>query len=177
MRKLSGLLATDALWVYWPHLHKTNMIAGKTKPMNRFGLTMCCLLSLLSAAAAAENMIEPGQWRTTSKTLMNGAATPPQMKARCLTPEQTADVAKTFGPVMGTVNSNCEPTEYTTGERTLKWRLQCKGQLDMEVSGNFNFDTPLHYTAIVASKGWMAGALMSDVKTEIEGERVGECGQ
>jgi hypothetical protein len=47
----------------------------------------------------------------------------------------------------------------------------------MEVSGNFNFDSPLHYTAIVASKGWMAGALMSDVKTEIEGERVGECGQ
>jgi hypothetical protein len=153
------------------------MIVGKIKPMNRFGLTMICLVSLLSAAAAAENMLEPGQWKTTSRTLMNGAATPPQMKARCLTPEQTADVAKTFGPVMGTVNSNCEPTEYVTGERTLKWRLQCKGQLDMEVSGNFNFDTPLHYTAIVASKGWMAGALMSDVKTEIEGERVGECAQ
>jgi hypothetical protein len=158
-------------------LHKTNVIAGKIELMNRFGPTMFCLLSLFSAAAAGENMIEPGQWKTTSKTLMNGAATPPQMKARCLTPEQTADVTKTFGPVMGTVNSNCEPTEYTRGERTLKWRLQCKGQIDMEVSGNFNFDSPLHYTAIVASKGWMAGALMSDVKTEIEGERVGECGQ
>ena len=34
---------------------------------------------------------------------------------------------------------------------------------------------PVHYTATILTKGWMAGSLMSDVKTELEGEHVGAC--
>jgi hypothetical protein len=143
--------------------------------MNRFWITLVCAFPVLTAAAAAENSIEPGQWKVTTHTLMNGAATPPQVKSRCLTPEQAGDIGKTFGPAMTTVNSTCERTEYEAGERRLKWRLQCKGQIDMDVSGDFNFDSPTHYTASISTKGWMAGALMSDVKTELEGERVSEC--
>jgi hypothetical protein len=142
--------------------------------MNRFWISLVCALAV-PAAAAAENSIEPGQWKVTTNTLMNGAATPPQVKTRCLTPEQAGDIGKTFGPAMTTVNSTCERTEYEASERRLKWRLQCKGQLDMDVSGDFNFDSPTHYTARITTKGWMAGALMSDVKTELEGERVSEC--
>jgi hypothetical protein len=142
--------------------------------MNRFWISLVCALAV-PAAAAAENSIEPGQWKVTTNTLMNGAATPPQVKSRCLTPEQAGDIGKTFGPAMTTVNSTCERTEYEASERRLKWRLQCKGQLDMDVSGDFNFDSPTHYTARITTKGWMAGALMSDVKTELEGERVSEC--
>jgi hypothetical protein len=41
----------------------------------------------------------------------------------------------------------------------------------VDVAGQFNFDTPLHTTTIT-SKGLMAGALISDVKTELEGERM-----
>jgi hypothetical protein len=140
-----------------------------------------CALAAPAAAAAAENLIEPGQWKVTSNTSVNGAAAPPQVKSRCLTPEQAGDVAKTFGPVAGSVNSTCEPTVYETAGRTLKWHLQCKGQLDMTVAGSFNFDTPLHYTAIIVTRGEMAGSMVSDakqqldVKTELEGERVGEC--
>ena len=145
--------------------------------MTRFGMLLFCSLPLLAAAAAAENLIEPGQWKVTSNTVMNGAASPPQVKARCITPEQAGDVATTFGPVSGTINSTCERTEYEMTGRMLKWQLQCRGQLDMDVAGNFNFDSPLHYTATITSKGRMAGALISDVKTEVEGERVGECKQ
>jgi hypothetical protein len=61
-----------------------------------------------------------------------------------------------------------------TGQK-LKWRLQCKGQIDMDVAGEFNFDSPSHYTATVITKGWMGGMLTNDVKTELEGERVSEC--
>jgi hypothetical protein len=100
----------------------------------------------------------------TATTTMNGSAAPPQAKARCLT------------PVSGTI-STCEQTEYEATGRTLKWHLQCRGQLDVDVAGNFNFNTPLHYTATITSKGRMAGAVISDVKTELEGERVGDCQQ
>jgi Protein of unknown function (DUF3617) len=143
--------------------------------MTRFGMILLCALPLLGASAAAEGLIEPGQWKVTASTVMNGVVSPPQAKARCLTPEQTGDVATTFGPVSGTVNSTCERKEFDTTGRTLKWRLICRGQLDMDVAGSFNFDSPHHYTATITSKGEMAGRLMSDVKTELEGERVGDC--
>jgi hypothetical protein len=145
--------------------------------MIRFGMLLLCGLQVAATSAAAEDLIQAGQWKVTATTVMNGAATPPQAKARCLTPEQVGDVAKTFGPVSGTVNSTCEKTEYEANGRTLKWHLQCKGQIDIDVAGSFNFDTPLHYTATITSKGRMAGALISDVKTELEGERVGDCQQ
>jgi hypothetical protein len=145
--------------------------------MNRTWITLVCALAVLTVAAAAEDLIEPGQWKITTNTLMNGAPMPPQVKARCLTPEQAGDVGKTFGAAIDTVNSSCERTEYQATGRTLKWRLQCKGQIDMDVSGDFNFDSPVHYTATILTKGWMAGSLMSDVKTELTGERVSECQQ
>jgi hypothetical protein len=76
--------------------------------------------------AAADNLIEPGQWKVTANGVANGVATPPQ--ARCLTLEQVADVATTFGPVSGTVNSTCERTEYEATGRSLKWRLPSAGR-------------------------------------------------
>jgi hypothetical protein len=143
--------------------------------MRGFGLALCCVLAALAVAAAADNLIEPGQWKVTTNTRMNGSAMPLQVKARCLTPEQAGDVGTTFGPAMTTVNSDCSRTEYEVTGRKLKWRLQCKGQIDMDVAGEFNFDSSSHYTAVIATKGWMAGALMTDVRTELEGEHVGEC--
>jgi Protein of unknown function (DUF3617) len=143
-------------------------------------MAMLCTLVLLIAAAGAEAtemVVEPGQWRVTSRTVLNGAATPVTEKARCLTPDQARDINGTFGPTMNTVNSTCKPAEYEAAGRTLKWRLECRGQLDIAIAGEFEFDSPTHYTATVSSKGWMAGSLISDVKTELEGERIGACDQ
>jgi hypothetical protein len=147
----------------------------KDRLMNRFVPAWLCLLAAMTVSAAAEDVIESGQWKVTTNTVMNGATMPPQVKAKCLTPEQTGDIGKTFVPEVGTVNSNCERAEYEAAGRKLKWRLQCKGQIDMEVAGSFDFDSPQHYTAVIASKGWMAGSLISDVKTQLEGEHVGAC--
>jgi hypothetical protein len=133
------------------------------------------LLAAMAGAQADENLVEPGQWKVTSTTVINGVVQPPQAKARCISPEQAADLAKTFGPVSGTINSTCAAPEIETSGRTLKWQLQCRGQLDADVAGQFNFDSPRHYTAMVTSQGRMAGALISDVKTGLEGERLGDC--
>ena len=144
--------------------------------MTRLAIISLCWLPALAVAARADTLaIQPGQWKVTTNIVMNGATAPPQTKLRCLTPEQAGDVAKTFGPVSGTVNSTCEPAEPETTGTSLKWHLQCKGQLDLDVLGDFNFDSADHYTATVISKGVMAGKLISDVKTELEGERIGEC--
>ena len=140
------------------------------------GMMVVCWLPALAVAARADTLsIEPGQWKVTTHIVMNGAPMPPQSKLRCLTPEQAGNVAKTFGPVSGTVNSTCDPAEPETSGRNLKWHLQCKGQLDLDVLGDFNFDSANHYTATVSSKGVMGGKLISDVKTELVGERIGDC--
>jgi len=144
----------------------------------RCGAWLCALgLGLLTATSipAGENLVEPGQWKVTSTTVINGVVQPNQAKGRCISAEQAADIAKTFGPVSGTINSTCDAPDIKTTERTLSWRLTCRGQLDADVAGEFNFDTPQHYTATVTSQGRMAGALISDVKTGLEGERVGDC--
>ena len=144
--------------------------------MTRLAIALFGLLAT-ATAAAAENLIEAGEWKVTSTAVINGTTSPPQSKSRCITPEQAANVATTFGPVSGTVNSDCEAPTIETAGKTLKWRLQCRGQLDIDATGEFTFDSPRHYTAIITSKGKMAGALISDVKTDIEGERVGDCTQ
>lgn len=143
--------------------------------MGRFQAMLLCALPWLTTAAFADELIQSGRWKVSSKTEMNGAAMPPQAKDRCLTPDDTADVGKTFGPAIGTVNSTCERTEFAANGRSLKWRLLCKGQIDMDISGDFAFDSSQHYTALVLTKGWMAGTLINDIRTELEGERVGDC--
>jgi hypothetical protein len=138
--------------------------------------TLLCLLPLVIAPARADDLkIEPGQWQITSRTVMNGAAAPPTVRPRCITPEQAGDLTKTFGPAVGTINSTCTPAEFETTGKKLSWRLECRGQMDMAVVGEFSFDSPMRYTATVASKAWMAGSLMSDVSTDVEAERIGEC--
>ena len=144
--------------------------------MTRLAIALVGLLAT-ATAAAAETLIEAGEWKVTSSAVINGATQPAQSKSRCVTPEQADNVAGTFGPVSGTVNSDCEAPTVETAGKTLKWRLQCRGQLDIDATGEFNFDSPRHYTAIITSKGKMAGALISDVRTDIEAERVGDCTQ
>src|SRR5262249_2874609 len=136
-----------------------------------------CAVVLMANAAEAEDLIEAGQWKVTTAMTVNGVVQPAQAKMRCITPEQAADVAKTFGPVAGTVNSTCDTPKSDLSGRVLKWSLQCRGSLDMDVDGQFNFDATRHYSATVISKGKMAGQLISDVKSELQGERVGECTQ
>ena len=148
-------------------------IAGTT----RFAIVLLGSLPALTAAAAADNLIEAGEWKVTSTGVVNGTTSPPQAKSRCITPEQAGNVAATFGPVSGTVNSDCAAPTIDAAGKTLKWRLQCRGQLDIDAAAEFTFDSPRHYTAVITSKGKMAGALISDVKTDIEAERVGECTQ
>ena len=67
--------------------------------MTRFAIVLLSSLPALTAAAAADNLIEAGEWKVTSTGVVNGATSPPQAKSRCITPEQAENVAATFGPV------------------------------------------------------------------------------
>ena len=124
---------------------------------------------------AAADGIAPGEWKLTETIVMNGNKTPAQTRTRCLSPEQAGDTAATFSPEYRTVNSGCERVEFNSSATALRWRMRCTGQLDMDVAGDFTFDTPEHYSATIVSKGAMAGREVVNTTVAIEGERIGDC--
>ena len=130
---------------------------------------------LLTASGAFADEIEPGLWRVTTRTETGGVIGPPHESSKCLTAEQTHDLATTFSPVPSTVNSVCAPIERSLVKRRLSWRQVCKGQLDMELTGDFNFDSPHHYSGTVRTKASMAGMQMVDSQNTLEGEWISEC--
>ena len=130
---------------------------------------------LIPIRMAHADGLQAGQWATVQRAQIDGVAGPPQQGSRCLTEEAVADLDKTFSPISRTTNTNCERVEHESTPQRLKWRLQCTGQIDIEVTGEFIFDKPEHYTATITARSFMLGRLMQDVRTSIEGQRVGEC--
>jgi hypothetical protein len=134
-------------------------------------LALCCLMS----RPAAADGIAAGEWKLTETIVMNGSKTPTQTRTRCLSAEQAGDTATTFSPEYRTVNSGCERVEFNSTATALRWRMRCTGQLDMDVAGDFVFDTPKHYSGTIVSKGAMAGREVVNTTVAIEAEHIGEC--
>jgi hypothetical protein len=86
-----------------------------------------------------------------------------------------ADPGKTFGPQVTTENSQCEQKEFKLEPSGLTWRLQCRGQLDMDVAGQFIFDSPTRYSAFITSKATMLDRIVNETMVSISAERIGEC--
>jgi len=130
----------------------------------------CCIVATIAAADG----IAPGEWKLTESVVMNRNATTGQVRTRCLSPEQASDPAATFTPEYGATNS-CKRVEFESTPTTLSWHMQCSGQMEMDVTGNFAFDTPHHYSAKIVSRGTMGGQVVVNSQVAIEGEHVGDC--
>jgi hypothetical protein len=145
----------------------------KTRKQQSALLLTAAALTTLASPTHADGL-QPGYWKVTSTPEVNGAPTPPQVKMRCMTPAETADLDKTFSPEARTINSSCERVEHEVTPTTLKWRLKCTGQMSMDVAGAFNFESPQRYVAEVRTQMSMPGQTVAS-RVKIEGERVGEC--
>jgi hypothetical protein len=147
--------------------------------IDRLMLTAACALAGLSFAVAAAyaDGIDPGLWKITTRTQSAGVVGPPHESSKCLTADQTSDLGTTFSPVPQTINSVCAPIERSLNGPLLNWHLVCKGQLDMELTGEFNFDSPHHYTATVRTTASMGGMPMGDTQNMLEGQWVSACPQ
>ena len=139
--------------------------------------TMAAMVTAAMVTAAMADGIDPGLWKVITRTETGGVIGPPHESLKCLTADQTRDLTTTFTPVPNTVNSVCAPIEHDLAGDKLNWRLTCKGQLDMELIGEFNFDSPHHYSGTVRTKAQMAGMTMVDSQNTIEGQWVSACPQ
>jgi hypothetical protein len=127
------------------------------------------------ASGARADGLQAGLWRSLQTPTVNGITAPARETMRCLRDAEVADLDRTFSPVYGTTNSACEQVEHEFTPQRLKWRLQCRGQLDMDVAGEFVFERPDRYTATIVASSSMLGKVMQETQTRIEAERVGEC--
>jgi hypothetical protein len=143
--------------------------------MQRLAAVCVGLVVALTAAAAQADGLKAGLWRLTNKAVVDGATTPPRQTTRCLTETDVSDLEKTFSPVSRTTNSTCERVEHESTPQRLKWRLKCTGQLDMDVAGEFVFDSPEHYTATIDSQAAMLGRVVNSSRVTIEAQHVGDC--
>jgi hypothetical protein len=130
---------------------------------------------LAGPACAQSERIEPGAWKVTTRLVMNGSPMPVEVKTRCLSAEQAGDPAKTFSPEVGSVNTECKAVEQSMRGGRLTWHMQCRGQIDIDVMGDFTFDSATHYSATIATKAFMAGQKVADSSAAIEGEHSGAC--
>jgi len=144
-----------------------------TKNQTRYAALFLAACAFAPGPAHAEGL-QPGYWKVTSVPEVNGAPAPPQEKMRCMTAAETADLDKTFSPEARTINSACERVEHELTATSLKWRLQCKGQMSMDVAGAFRFETPQRYVAEVRTTMSIPGQTVTS-RVTILGERVGEC--
>jgi hypothetical protein len=127
-----------------------------------------------SAAAALADGIDPGLWKITAQNKSEGMISPPHESVKCLTEDETKDLATTFSPVPRMINSECTPIERKLDGTRLDWRLVCKGQLNVELTGAFNFDSAHHYTATVHTHADIGGQTV-DTLDMIEGRWVSAC--
>ena len=129
----------------------------------------------LAASVAFADGVAAGLWKITTVIETGGRAGAPRETSKCLTADQVADLAATFSPVANTINSTCEPMTRNFDGKKLTWHLVCKGQLDMELTGEFNFDSSHHYTGAVQSTASMGGQEMPGSKNTVEGTWVSAC--
>ena len=139
------------------------------------GAAALVLLALIGTPSARADGLQPGLWRILTRPVIDGVAGREQESTRCLTPADVADPAMTFSPVGRTVNSTCQMIEHELTPQRLKWHLQCTGQLDMDLEGEFLFDAPEHYSATVTTASSMLGRQLQAGRMTVEGQRVGEC--
>jgi Protein of unknown function (DUF3617) len=132
-------------------------------------------LVMLAGTALCSDGIAPGLWRVVSRTETGGVIGPPHESLRCLTPDEAQNVAATFAPPAIAADSGCAPAEHSLNGQKLTWRVSCKGQTDMEQTGEFTFDSPRHYTATMQTRAAVSGTTLIDSQDILEGQWISEC--
>jgi hypothetical protein len=138
---------------------------------------LAAAMSAIAITAVPAADMESGLWKVITRMETGGVIGPPHENSKCFTEEQTHDLATTFSTIPTTINSVCSPIERNLNGDKLTWRLECKGQLDMELTGDFTFDSPHHYSATVHTKATMGGMPMVDSQMMSEGQWVSACPQ
>ena len=120
-------------------------------------------LGSLAVTSVAAEEHSGNLWNTTSQMKMQGMEMPANTSQLCTAKEWTE-------PPPPPPGQECTQTDVETIDNTVKWKVTCTGEMEMEGEGEITFDTPDSYTGTID----FAAASMT-ITVELHGEKVGEC--
>src|SRR5262249_1982737 len=148
----------------WPHKE------GVVCSMNAVFAVAAIGVGLTAVPLMAADGIQPGLWKITTVALNNGVRMPPQTNSRCLTAEPANDLAH------GGMNTTFQRTQYAKCEQKLTWRLECRGQFNMDSAAEFTlFQSASLYGRHLNERLDIGDQQISDTQVTLEGEFVGAC--
>jgi Protein of unknown function (DUF3617) len=131
---------------------------------------LACLLAAAGLAApslAGALELEPGQWRTSETTIVNGKAEKPEVSTDCVTAEEARDPMKALGEMQKQGAGQCRKLDAKQSGNTVSFVMQCgdptQGAIDMAMT--FTFDEARHYTGSYKSEMSFGGQKMSSQGT------------
>jgi hypothetical protein len=126
-----------------------------------------------SLAAALE--IEPGEWRTTETSTVNGKTEKPEISTECVTAAEVRDPMKALSE-MKQQGEQCRRLDAKQNGNTISFVMQCgdpkQGSVDMALT--FVFDGTRHYTGLYKSEISFGGQKMASQGT-MDARWVGAC--
>ena len=135
-------------------------------------LIVITLIAFTSAGARADEFeAMPGLWKTTLHTGELGKD-PISIQWHCVDEGANPWVAFARLPVMP--HESCTRKGFVRTDTSLKWRLDCTGDVSVSNQGFLVFDSAKHYTGEVKLSGTVVGYPV-DQEIRVEGERRAAC--
>jgi hypothetical protein len=126
---------------------------------------------MVLGAAAAQAAVEPGNWEFSLESPLQGNASGPVVKTRCLTPEEASDPAKVLSEARG--SQQCQFSNLRDSGSDYKFDLECTGRIPVRGSGNVRY-TPRTLDGEIDLVGETQG-LRLKTRSFVSGRRLGPC--
>ena len=132
---------------------------------------MRTLIGLLLLAGVAHASVEPGNWEFSLESPLQGNASGPVVKRRCLTPEEASDPAKVLAEVRG--SEQCQLSNVRDSGTEYKFDLQCTGRTPVRGAGTVRY-TPTTLDGEIDLVAETQG-LRLKTRSFVSGRRLGPC--
>jgi hypothetical protein len=129
------------------------------------------LIGLLLLAGAAHASVEPGNWEFSLESPLQGNASGPVVKQRCLTPEEASDPAKVLAEARG--SEQCQLSNVRDSGTEYKFDLECTGRIPVRGSGTVRY-TPRMLDGEIDLVGETQG-LRLKTRSFVSGRLLGPC--
>ncbi|MBI4273101.1 MAG: DUF3617 family protein [Rhizobiales bacterium] len=138
------------------------------------GLAAALMLAAFAPAHAADGP-QPGMWKMAVKVTYEGRqAIVAREQSTCITPELAKRQQEGEAGPASSPGQNCKRVNFQRTANGMTMRFQCAGELAMDTTMTYTYDSPRHYTVVMNSTGKRGGATIKSITT-IDARRVGEC--
>ena len=134
-----------------------------------------CMGALCSVVVQAAGTMQPGEWQVSNVMQMAGMPAQTVTVSRCIKPEQAKNPTEAMSQVGEQMKKmQCSPLNPQISGNSVKYHLECKGEMKMKLDGQFTYGTnEFHGTQSMTMDSGPQGTMT--MQHQISGKRVGDC--